>query len=89
MLNVLKCLLTARLSLLQSQRIKPNEVADTLNRASSSEGDEESGQPAANEENSAVGKAEERKKLLEQLKAVEAAIAAKKQPLSKMARRKM
>lgn len=35
-----------------------------------------------------MDKAEERKKLLEQLKAVEAAIAAKKQPL-KLARRKL
>lgn len=64
-------------------------MADTLNRASSSEGDEGSGQPPPSNEDSAVDKAEERKKLLEQLKAVEAAIAAKKQPLNKMTRRKL
>jgi hypothetical protein len=73
----------------QSQRIKPNEVAETLNRSSGSEGDEGSDHAAAvKEEEVIVDKAEERKKLLEQLKVVEAAIAAKKQPL-KLGRRKL
>lgn len=73
---------------LQSQRIKPNEVAETLNHDSS---DDESGDGSAhravNEEENAVDKAAERKKLLEQLKAVEAAIAAKKQPLRQQRRK--
>ena len=73
----------------QSQRLKPNEVVDALNRASSDEGEDgSSGAAAGNEEDQAVDKAAERKKLLEQLKAVEAAIAAKKQPL-KQVRRKL
>lgn len=64
-------------------------MADTLARDSSDEESREgSRHRVVNEEENAVDKAAERKKLLEQLKAVEAAIAAKKQPL-RHARRKL
>ena len=74
---------------MQSQRIKPSEATDALNRASSDEEESDaSGRGSQEQEEQVVDKAAERKKLLEQLKAVEAAIAAKKQPL-KHARRKV
>ena len=72
----------------QVPRIQPTEATNVLSHRSSSEEDAKSSSPKSDRtpshgkspQDNSVEKSLERKRLLEQLKAVEAAIAAKKQP---------